>query len=140
MVIPTLKTCYLEASEDIMTKFKSEALHIIRIKCWTASGSGNPPFLIPALRKIALLDLKTGLWEWYTGISVRSSYYIIKFQGRRNHDARKATTYWHPRICSLNLDVKVLKSELKRHSKNHTCIRKSWMNFEMVLWRGGSLH
>ena len=28
----TLKTCYFEASEDIMTKFKSQALHFIRIK------------------------------------------------------------------------------------------------------------
>ena len=30
--IMTLETCYFEASEDIMTKFKSQALHIIRIK------------------------------------------------------------------------------------------------------------
>ena len=59
MVIPTLKTCYFEASEDIMTKFKSQALHIIRIKHWKASGSGNPPSLIPALQKIAILGLKT---------------------------------------------------------------------------------
>jgi hypothetical protein len=44
-VIPTLKTCYFEANEDIMTKFKSHALHIIRIKYWKASGSGNPPSL-----------------------------------------------------------------------------------------------
>ena len=58
MVIPTLKTCYFEASEDIMTKFKSQALHIIRIKYWKASGSGNPPSLIPALRKIAIYVLK----------------------------------------------------------------------------------
>ena len=28
MVIPTLKTCYFEASKDIMTKFKPQALHI----------------------------------------------------------------------------------------------------------------
>ena len=28
MVIPTLKTCYFEASEDMMTKFKSQALQI----------------------------------------------------------------------------------------------------------------
>ena len=32
MVILTLKTCYYEASEDIMTKFKLQALHIIRIQ------------------------------------------------------------------------------------------------------------
>ena len=55
MVISTLKTCYFETSEDIMTKFKSQALHIIRIKYWKASGSGNPPSLIHALRKIAIL-------------------------------------------------------------------------------------
>ena len=70
MVIPTLKTCYFETSEYIMTKFKSQALHIIRIKYWKASGSGNPPSLNPALRKIAILGLKTGLWQWYNGISV----------------------------------------------------------------------
>jgi hypothetical protein len=58
MVILTLKTCYFEASEDIMTKFKSQALHIKRIK-----KSGNLLSLIPALRKIAILGLKTGLWE-----------------------------------------------------------------------------
>ena len=64
MVIPTLKICYFEASEDIMTKFKSQALDIIRIKYWKPSGSGNPPSLIPALWKIAILGLKTGLWQW----------------------------------------------------------------------------
>ena len=58
MIIPTLKTCYFEASEDIITKFKSQALHVIKIKYWKASGSGNPPFLIPTLRKIAILGLK----------------------------------------------------------------------------------
>ena len=43
MVIPTLKTCYFEASEDIiLTKFKSQALHIIKIKYLKASGIGNP--------------------------------------------------------------------------------------------------
>ena len=42
-----------------MNKFKSQALHIIRIKSWKASGSVNPPSLIPALRKIAILGLKT---------------------------------------------------------------------------------
>ena len=55
---------HFEASKDIMTKFKSQAFHIIRIKYWKASGSGNPPSLIPALQKIAILGLKTGLWQW----------------------------------------------------------------------------
>jgi len=31
-VIPTLKTCYFEISEDIMTKFKSHVLHVTKIK------------------------------------------------------------------------------------------------------------
>jgi hypothetical protein len=52
------KDCYFEASEDIITKFKSQALHITRIKYWKASGSGSPPSLIPALQKIAILGLK----------------------------------------------------------------------------------
>ena len=55
----SLKSWHFEASEDIMTKFKSQALHIIRIKYWKSSGSGNPPSLIPALWKIAILGLKT---------------------------------------------------------------------------------
>ena len=32
MAIPTLKTLYFEASKDVMTESKSQALHIIRIK------------------------------------------------------------------------------------------------------------
>ena len=58
MVIPTLKTCYFEASEDNITKFKSQALYIIRIKYLKASESGNPPSLIRALQNIAILGLK----------------------------------------------------------------------------------
>ena len=30
--IPNLRTCRFEASEDIITKFISQALHVIRIK------------------------------------------------------------------------------------------------------------
>ena len=51
-----LKSWLFEAS--IMTIFKSQGLHIIRIKYWKGSGSGNPPFLIPGLRKIAIYVLK----------------------------------------------------------------------------------
>ena len=50
-----LKTCYFEASEDIITKFKWQALHIIRIKYWKVGGTGNPPSLIPALWNIGIL-------------------------------------------------------------------------------------
>ena len=58
MDIPTLKSLHFEASEDIITKFKSQGLYIIRIKYWNASGSGFPPFLIPALWKTAILHYK----------------------------------------------------------------------------------
>ena len=43
-----LKTSKFKVSEDIMTKFKSQGLYIIRIKYWNASRSGFPPSLIPA--------------------------------------------------------------------------------------------
>ena len=46
------------ASEDIITKFKSQGLYIIRIKYMYASGSDFPPFLIPALRNIGILHYK----------------------------------------------------------------------------------
>ena len=52
MGIANLRTCHFEASEDIMTKSKSQALHVT-IK--SNSGSGNPPFLIPALWNIGIL-------------------------------------------------------------------------------------
>ena len=64
MKLKTSKSWHFEASEDIMTKFESQALHIIKIKYWIASRSGNPPSLIPAFQKIAILGLKTILWQW----------------------------------------------------------------------------
>ena len=39
--LKTSKSLNFEASKDIMTKFKSQALHIIRIKYWKASGNGK---------------------------------------------------------------------------------------------------
>jgi hypothetical protein len=41
------KSWYFEASEDIMTKFKSQAFYVIRIKYWKAQ--------IPALWNIGIL-------------------------------------------------------------------------------------
>ena len=35
---------FIEASEDIMTKFKSQAFHIIKIKYWKAGGDGSSPY------------------------------------------------------------------------------------------------
>ena len=58
MGIPTLKCWHFEASEDIMTKFKSQGLHIIRIKYCNASGSGFPPSLNPTLWNIGILQYK----------------------------------------------------------------------------------
>ena len=55
LVIPTLRTCHFEVRKDIMTKFKSQALHVIRIRYWKAGGSGNLPSLIPALWNIGIL-------------------------------------------------------------------------------------
>ena len=54
----SLKSCHFEARKDIITKFESQALHIIRIKYWKTSKSSNPP----ALRKIAIAWLKTFLY------------------------------------------------------------------------------
>jgi hypothetical protein len=55
MDIPNLRTCHFEANEDIKTKFKSQALHVKRIKYRIAGGSENPPFLFPTLWNIGIL-------------------------------------------------------------------------------------
>ena len=57
-----MKPAVLEASEDIKTKFQSQALHIIQIKYLKACGSGNPPSLIPALQEIAIYVIKTDFY------------------------------------------------------------------------------
>ena len=61
--IPTLRTCHFEASEEIMTKHKSQALHITRIKYWKASGSGNSPSINHALWNIGILLHKQSFWS-----------------------------------------------------------------------------
>ena len=58
MKLKTSKSLHFEASKDIITKFKSQGLYTIKIRYWSASGSGFPPTLIPALRKIGLLHHK----------------------------------------------------------------------------------
>jgi hypothetical protein len=55
------RTCHFEAREDIMTKLKSQALYITRIKYWNAGGNGNPPSFIPALWNIGILLIKRPL-------------------------------------------------------------------------------
>ena len=68
MGIQTLRTYHFEASEDIMTKFKSQALRVIRIKYWKACGSGNPSSFISALWNIGILFHKqaTSWWTLYS--------------------------------------------------------------------------
>ena len=57
--ISTLKSWQFEASENIITKFKSQGLYTIKIKYWNASRSGFPPSLIPALQNKGILHHKT---------------------------------------------------------------------------------
>ena len=44
----SLKSWHFEASKDIRTKFESQAFHIIRIKYWKASWSGNSLLFVPS--------------------------------------------------------------------------------------------
>jgi hypothetical protein len=55
MKLKTSKSWHFEASADIMAKFKSKALHIIRIEYCNAGWSGNSPSLIPTLWNIGIL-------------------------------------------------------------------------------------
>ena len=61
----SIKSCHFEARKNIMTRFKPQALHIIRMKHWNASGNDNPPSLILALRKIAIYVLKMKFYELF---------------------------------------------------------------------------
>ena len=54
----SLKCWHFEASKDIITKFKSQVLYIIRIKYWNASGCGPLPSLIPTSWNIGILNYK----------------------------------------------------------------------------------
>ena len=95
MVIQTLKTCYFEAIEDITTKFKSQALHIIRTKYSRASGSGNPPSFISTLWKIAIYVL---IMKFYVCTTLHTTVlqYIRLETKNRFHASR------HVVLCSSN--------------------------------------
>ena len=54
----SLKYWYFVASEDIITKFKSQDLYTIKIKYWNASVSGFPASLIPAPHNIGIIHHK----------------------------------------------------------------------------------
>ena len=126
----SLKYWHFKASEDIMTKFRSQAPNIIKIKYWNAGGSGNPPSLIPALQKISILGLKIGLWQWYNGISVawwpvgkvrfflliiRYSSYLRKWYRNLSLICQKRTnrkldiiTQWKWSLCKVAFDITTL--------------------------------
>ena len=77
MVIPNLKTCYFEASEDIMIKFKSQGLYSKRIKYWNPSGNGPPPSLIPTLWKIGILNYEQGKLRKHLQNSVEGTKLVL---------------------------------------------------------------
>ena len=60
-----LKSCHFKASEDIITKFKSQALHFKGFKYWSFGGSGNPPSLIPGILNIDILLHKQAIRTKY---------------------------------------------------------------------------
>ena len=65
-------------SQQNMTKFKSQAVHIIRIKYWKASGCSNTPCLVPALPKIAILGLKTKFYVLFcTRLDIEYFFLLI---------------------------------------------------------------
>ena len=58
LYVMKLKCWHFIASEDAITKFKSQGPYTIKINYWNASGSGFPPSLIPVLRNIGILHYK----------------------------------------------------------------------------------
>ena len=79
-----------------MTKFKTQALHIIRIKYLKASGSGNSPSFITAFPKIAIYALKAKSY-------VRKTEFHVLFRTslKRNDGHSLCSIYCHN---SENLD------------------------------------
>ena len=122
MVILNLKTCHFEASKDIITKFKSQALHIIRIKYWKVAGSGNSPSHIPAIWNIGVLLNKKAthpkhfwpecnivhLQEQSPNFSVTSFISKLYFQScsvsiRLTGNRRNDTSIWHCKWGSTSM-------------------------------------
>ena len=71
---------HFEASEDIITKFNSQGLYIMKIKYWNSSGNGFPPSLIPALRNIGILRHKKAKLCTYVlrqGVYKEMRYYLF---------------------------------------------------------------
>ena len=75
----TQKSWHFVASEDIITKVKSQSLYTIKIKYWNASGSGFPPSLIPALQNIGILHHKKAKLPKHLQHSVCQTKYNCEF-------------------------------------------------------------
>ena len=60
-----------------MTKFKSQALHTTRIKCWKASGNGKLPSLIPTFWKIAIYVLNMKFYVLFCSDILHTTVCII---------------------------------------------------------------
>ena len=73
-----------------MTKFKSQGLHIIRIKYWYASGSGSPPSLIPALWNIGILLHKQAKLQTI----MHTTVCMIMVRKSRKQFFQKKETFW----------------------------------------------
>jgi hypothetical protein len=97
----SLKSCHFEASKDIKTKFESKNLHIKRIKYWKASGSGKPPSLFPALRKIAILKQNKNFYTFLHTTVFNFSYvfknddtHLVVWSGNSNASQQFLMTSW----------------------------------------------
>ena len=105
---------HFEASEGIITKFKSQGLYTIRIKFWNASGSGSPPSLIPSLCNIGILLHKQATWIKHfcpecTSLFFNSQVIIIT----------QPTTIWRKTGVMHNVEVKPIQNRMKSFLKGH---------------------
>ena len=88
-----------------MTKFKSQVLHIIRIKYLNASGSGSPPFLIPALWNIGILFHKQ-VKRWtimHTTVHMRTTVQQRKTRWSNFVGFSKILNYGSFIICNFSM-------------------------------------
>ena len=118
----SLKSWHFEASEDVMTKYKSQALHIIRIKCQNADGSGNPPSFIPVLLNIGMFLHKQATWTKH-------------FDGKCIHHITSILVprKWHHYNDSSNAKISQLKScnWKGRNSDWNPCIKLFPLTFQL---------
>ena len=103
-----------------MTKFKAQALHIIRIKHWKASGSGNPLSLIPILWNIGILIHKQATHAKHFGPECILFWKIIYFIRKLFYYSykKKIILFWAS--CSIIIAIsQTVSCEKKLHM--HKC-------------------